>query len=177
MTKTEPKTYSPAAVANNILWLARKENIEITPMKLIKLVYFVYGWCLALTDRKLFDDRIEAWPYGPVIPSLYNEFKRFGSSPIDTFAMDARINDKTHEIGKPEFTVVDKNDQEVHSIINAVWDPYKNYTAFRLSNITHKEGSPWSIANGKGSHEKLDDKDIVERSLEGITKFYGTDGE
>ena len=56
------KIYLPSHIANNILYKAIKENVnDITPIKLIKLVYFVYAWSLALFDRKLFEEEIEAW--------------------------------------------------------------------------------------------------------------------
>jgi len=83
MTSTQDKIYSPAAVANNILWLARQEERPITIMKLLKLVYIVYGWVYAMTDRKVFKEPIQAWRHGPVVPSLYYQFQSFGSEPID----------------------------------------------------------------------------------------------
>lgn len=50
-------------------------------LKLIKLVYLAYGWSIAL-DYRLFDEPIVAWKHGPVIRSLYHEFKHFGAAPI-----------------------------------------------------------------------------------------------
>ena len=83
--QSEHQQYSPAAIANNILWLAREEGISVTVMKLLKLVYIVYGWTLASLDHKLFNEPIQAWKHGPVIPSIYYQFDNFGSKPIDTF--------------------------------------------------------------------------------------------
>ena len=67
--------YTAFHIANYFLWRAWEEGVEVTPLKLIKLVYIAYGWNLVLNkDRpKLFEERIEAWKYGPVIPSVYHD--------------------------------------------------------------------------------------------------------
>src|ERR1700722_7710959 len=44
---------------------------EMTAMKLEKMVYYSQAWHLAWTESALFNDRIEAWRDGPVVPSLY----------------------------------------------------------------------------------------------------------
>jgi uncharacterized phage-associated protein len=81
-------TYSPLAIANYFIELAKKKDKFITPMKLQKLVYFAHGWCLALSDEPLIDEKIEAWKYGPVVTSLYHEFKRYGNDGIKEHAVE-----------------------------------------------------------------------------------------
>jgi len=76
------RTYDARAVANYFLELAGQEGKPLDPMGIQKLVYFAHGWTLAIYDRPLISQRVEAWDYGPVIRDLYNEFKRFGSSRI-----------------------------------------------------------------------------------------------
>nr|WP_256351506.1 type II toxin-antitoxin system antitoxin SocA domain-containing protein [Pseudomonas gingeri] len=51
-------------------------------MKQQKLVYYSHGWHAGYTDQPLINEAVETWQYGPVIPSLYHEFKRFGSGEI-----------------------------------------------------------------------------------------------
>ena len=41
-------TYSAKAIANEFLNFAKQDNIEISQMKLQKLVYISHGFCLAL---------------------------------------------------------------------------------------------------------------------------------
>src|SRR5947209_3400405 len=74
--------YDAKAIANYFLDLAEAEAKSLTPMKLQKLVYYAHGWHLALTGRPLLDEEIQAWSFGPVIRSLYNEFREFGAEPI-----------------------------------------------------------------------------------------------
>jgi uncharacterized phage-associated protein len=77
-------THNPIAIANYFIELAK----FITPMKLQKLVYFAHGWCLALADKPLINEKIEAWQYGPVVSSLYREFKKYGNEGITSPAVE-----------------------------------------------------------------------------------------
>lgn len=43
----------------------------ITHLKLQKLIYYAQAWSLALLDRPIFSEEIQAWAHGPVIPSIY----------------------------------------------------------------------------------------------------------
>src|ERR1700680_3484243 len=74
--------FSAAAVANEFLRLAHRDNKPITPLKMQKLVYFAHGWHLALTGRPLLSEPIQAWEYGPVIPTIYKEFSELVSDAI-----------------------------------------------------------------------------------------------
>jgi uncharacterized phage-associated protein len=60
----------------------------MTPLKIQKLVYFLHGWHLAVRADPAIGESFEAWPYGPVLSSLYQQFKGFGRSPITTYALD-----------------------------------------------------------------------------------------
>jgi len=71
------------AAANYIIEKLNEEKIDdLTNLKLQKLLYFAYGVHLSLFNEKLFNDEIQAWKLGPVIPSVYNEFKDHGKNPI-----------------------------------------------------------------------------------------------
>lgn len=137
--------YPAKAVANEFLELARKEGKLLTQMQLQKLIYFAYGWYLAITGKRLIDERVEAWQWGPVIPSIYKEFKRFGSSPVTEQASEAAFKD-----GKIGFRPIrvqsndPKEDALALQVIKRVWDIYGKYSASTLSNMTHAPDSPWS---------------------------------
>ena len=73
------------SMANYFIELAQKDGHEIRPLRLMKLVYIAHGFMLAMLDRSVLNprfDRVEAWKYGPVIPSVYHSFKGYGASPI-----------------------------------------------------------------------------------------------
>lgn len=157
--------YSPAHIANYFLLRAREDGSKITPMKLIKLVYIAYGWYLVLSGRRLFSEKIEAWRYGPVIPSLYHEFKRFGAKPIEGFAVDYSGDDA--EISYPI-----AEDSKVQGIANMVWKFYKDKSGAELSRITHEENSAWEEAwERRDENPELKDSWIAARSAKGIKRF------
>ena len=75
--------YSARTVANYLIEAKSKEGgTPPTPMQLLKLVYIAHGWNLAINDRPLINDRVEAWRYGPVIPKIYQDLKQWGNTPV-----------------------------------------------------------------------------------------------
>ncbi|GDX35881.1 hypothetical protein LBMAG18_03920 [Alphaproteobacteria bacterium] len=166
-------SYSSAHIANYFLWRAWREEVQITPMKLIKLVYIAYGWNLVINQNKLFNEKILAWDYGPVIPSIFHEFKRFGKDPITkgNYATDGDCHSETGEL--LSVPIVSGDDNEVLKVLNAEWEIYKFKDGLELSKITHEEGSAWSIAykQGAGKNSVLSDDDIKKRSSEAINRL------
>ena len=112
-------------VSEHLLWIRHER--QTTPMHVIKLAYLSHGWMLGLYDEPLLWEPVEAWTYGPVIPSLYHLYKAWGGDPITAVPIDRSDN---------------LTDQQ-RDLIDAVEDVYRNHTALQLSNITHKPGSPW----------------------------------
>lgn len=64
--------YDAMDVAEYTLWYS---NIilksPITNLKLQKLLYYIQGSNIVLNKSPLFDNCIEAWKYGPVVPDVY----------------------------------------------------------------------------------------------------------
>ena len=120
---------SPFVVANDFLFKGYNEFIEITPMKLNKLVYIAHGINLAVTSTPLIDEPVQAWKYGPVIASIYHEFKKFGNSPIREYA-------------PPITNILFTKEQKL--VVQEVWNRYKLMTPMYLSFLTHQDGTPWS---------------------------------
>lgn len=61
------------ATANDVAQYVLEQSGKMTTIKLQKLVYYCQAWSLVWTESPLFDDRIEAWANGPVVPSLYRQ--------------------------------------------------------------------------------------------------------
>ena len=138
-------------VANFFLKKGRKEKIPIDPMKLIKLVYIAHGWGLALLDQDFLNgEKVEVWKHGPVIPSLYHEFKRFKKDPIDEYSNDLIEDALSGFETYPSFLEKIAMDQElkekISKILEIVWEGYKDYSSWGLSDKTHEEGTPWKKA-------------------------------
>ena len=137
--------YSSKAVANYILDLAKEQGEILTAMKLIKLVFIAHGWHLAIAGEPLINEHPEAWKYGPVVPSLYHHFKRFGSGPITKKAHSYRFKrGGGYKILVPSLEGGSKFDLDLaKAIMNFVWQAYSRYSAIRLSMMTHQPNTPW----------------------------------
>lgn len=137
-------------IANTILMLAFEDDVQVTPMKLQKLIYFVYKDFLQTTEHKLFNEEFETWKYGPVLSSVYYEFSSFGANPITKFARDANGN-----VG-----IIDlKSDSDVTTSILKIWEMYNKYSGIELSKLTHIK-SAWSKAK-ENENRTLKDEDIA----------------
>lgn len=79
--------YSAMQVANAFIQKAIDGQIAtLTPMKLQKLMFFAQSWYIKNFRSRLIDDNFMRWPYGPVIPSVYYEFKDNGGGEITELA-------------------------------------------------------------------------------------------
>jgi len=160
---TPYKKYTPQHVANFILKKEEQLGRTITQLKLLKLVYLVYGWALAVLNRKLFDEPIEVWKFGPVIRSLYNEFKRFGSDPIIGYSVE--INEDTQEIEKP---FIPEHEQDLLLVMEKAWETYSPFTASALVSKTHEPDSPWAKCD---PHTNIPDELITKYFLKKIEQY------
>ncbi len=144
-----------SAVANEFLG---KSN-EISVLKLIKLCYIAQGFSLAVLDRPIFnDDRIEAWRYGPVVPSIYHEFKHFKKESITEKSKFLTLNNDFDFIEEtPELT--DENDKK---IVQIVWNMYGKFSPGELVDLTHKNGTPWDLTYRPNSNNVIPNELIKE---------------
>ncbi len=132
-----------SAVANEFLDLAKNEQKEITNLKLVKMMYIAQGLSLAFFDKPLFDSDIEAWRYGPVVPPIYHEFKHFRDKPISEKSVDFRNGFGASNCeGFFEPKLEDENKKKV---VELTWNWYRDISAPRLVELTHSEGTPWSL--------------------------------
>jgi uncharacterized phage-associated protein len=156
---TTALAYGAGAIANEFLDLAVESKGEhLDAMKLQKLVYFAHGFHLGLKEEPLIDEMVEAWKFGPVIPSLYRQFETFGGDPITSRAQGYEQCDR----GKWKFIICKLEqfsglDHEyVRKLIGKIWDVYGGFTGKQLSNLTHQEKTPWhqiwtqAAADGRG---------------------------
>ena len=162
------KVYSPSHVANYFLHRANKEDVKITQLKLLKLVYIGYGWVQAVLNRPLFKEGIEAWQHGPVVPSLYNEFKHFGRNPITSLATE-------FDLEALEFMPVEipNEDSEARIVLGKVWDVYSRFTASALRNKTHEANTPWTntYKDGQGFGDEIAPEMIKEHFHRKIAEY------
>ena len=100
----------------------------------------------------MFSERFEPWRYGPVIGSLYDVFKNNKANAIKQFgeSIDGKI------------WIVDiKPGSVFKSVLDDVWEKYKNVDGIRLSEMTHQKDTAWRKAL-LGGKTFLSDGDIKE---------------
>lgn len=134
------EAHSASAVANFFIGKGLSENDNLTLMKLNKLIYIAHGMHLAAYGRSLINEPVQAWKFGPVVNSVYHQLKHYGMSTID-----APIINFEFESGKlvEKTFQIDRNDKNTLDLLQHVWDRYKKYNGFQLSNWTHLPESPW----------------------------------
>lgn len=143
--------YSPTMIANNILSRAFEEKAYMSPMKLQKILYFVASEYQKATKRPLLEEPFSTWAYGPVVYSVYDEFRSFSKDNIKRYARDARGN---------VFVIDEKQDIELKVALDRVWDKAKDIGAVKLSEITHLQDSAWDKAY-QGDEPVLNPADIA----------------
>lgn len=123
----DPMIFKALDIARKILSRVDVEHGDtISNLKLQKLLYYVQGFHLASFGRALFEEDMIAWTYGPVVPEVYDVYKKYRYRDINT----AGIIDDV-ELLPQEAALFDK-----------VYLEYSRYSAVALMQMTHTAG-PW----------------------------------
>jgi len=129
-----PYTTDAMSIAKWFVDRANSEYVDkggvaegLTNLKLQKLLYFAQAASLSLKDKPLFEEKIEAWEFGPVVPDVYRALKTFENKPVEITAATQGLS------------------PEVVSLLEDVWNIYGKFAAYELVNITHNH-LPWKKA-------------------------------
>ena len=143
---------SASAVTNHILNIDIVKG-KITNLHLNKILYFIDGFSLAINGVSIKNEDdgefMQAWQYGPVIPSIYHEFKHYKSDaiPNETRSICAIETDtegtKYYIPTLPSSSEVIKISDWVVNVLLKEDNKDEIMSAEDLVNITHVEGSPW----------------------------------
>lgn len=132
------KIYDALYIAEKVI---NRTDIEqgdsITNLKLQKLLYYLQGFWLAIYDQPLFDEPIEAWIYGPVVPRVYHHYRGYGKNALPV------SNENPYGITNPLET------KEEEELFDEIYTLYNQYSSTALVNMTHSE-TPWAITSSQG---------------------------
>ncbi|MFV9079413.1 type II toxin-antitoxin system antitoxin SocA domain-containing protein [Serratia fonticola] len=135
--------YTAIAVANAFIERAHDAHVvDLSPMKLQKLVFFAQSWSLKLLEQPLVEDFFAKWQYGPVVPQLYHATKDYGSQHVAGLISTLEFAEDGGFIQVTPRVYVD--DVMCNCIIDNVMSIYGSMTAAYLSRLTHLPGSAWS---------------------------------
>lgn len=133
-----------------LLQRAKASGIELSHLKLQKLVYYCQGYHLALNDEPIFPEPIEAWEHGPVVPQLYRNYRVFGDGVIT-------VPDSQN--------FMEKLSESALQILDFVMIHLGSIGAWKLRNKTHSE-TPWlshydrkscTVDSAEITHEQLNE--------------------
>lgn len=141
-------------VANYIIEFCADNDMEISNLKLQKVLYYVNARSLVELGTPIFSDKIQKWQYGPVIPKVYHEFKEYGAFPLTRDAISQQI--VTLDTSSDTFAVTvqeyDSGDIEHTDIIDDTIRHLDSYDSFRLVELTHEheiwKKDEYKIKNG-----------------------------
>ncbi len=177
--------FKALAIANEFIELAQRSGKQLTPMKLQKLVYYAHGWYLALEGKPLLNEEVEAWQYGPVVPSLFHDLKEYGNQPVSGLVGKHEFEDAPLPSGNLGFTMIwvvprlnEDNEDESFAklLIGKVWELYGGYSAAKLSNMTHAPGGPWhrTVEESGGLTRNKDiDRELIRSHFIGLMNGNG----
>lgn len=156
-TTSDSATYSapvPAmVVAMYILKQRHDRDHPTTTLDLVKLVYLSHGWFLGIYGIPLIREAVEAWPYGPVIPIVYERFKSYRGNPIDIVPVDNSSD----------------LDRRQRAVIDETLRAYASFDSWGLSAITHKPGTPWDQTSNRGVRSIIPNS-LIQQHYAGLYK-------
>ncbi|WP_165981096.1 Panacea domain-containing protein [Macrococcus lamae] len=120
-------------LANHILSVAHRSDSPITNLQLQKIMYFTLGFMIQNNisinfARDIFEESpMEAWLYGPVVPEIYETYKKYKSSPIPDEGEISEI------LEVPQLGLVIRNLIDINPFIlveisheHRFWDQHRN---------------------------------------------------
>jgi len=132
-------------------WFLSKESMR--HKKLQKLCYYAQAWHCAFYDGEpLFEDEIQAWAHGPVIPTLFAIYSSYKWTPIPKVVFDES-----------------KLDEDVLELLENIYATYGGFTGNKLEAFACVE-PPWQKARGDLQPEEICTNAI---SCQDMTDYYG----
>jgi uncharacterized phage-associated protein len=125
------------ALSNLLLKETRSRGLQVSNLKLQKLLFLCHAFYLVQTGQPLVRGTFEAWQYGPVHREAYDAFKRFGAGPITEDA------DKYDPVTGTRTRLAPPTDRRVLDVVQKVVEFYGARSPAELVELTHAQGGPW----------------------------------
>ena len=139
--------YTADNIAKYVVDRCVREGKAISNLQLQKTLYYIQLNFIRLFDKVAFFDDFEAWDYGHVVPSVYEEYRQFGGAPI-CMMFDGI------------FTIF--SNREEQQLVNDVTDVCVDMDPWDLVDSSHIKDGPWDIAYSKNKNAIIELKDMFE---------------
>ena len=134
--------YDANEVAKLVVNECMREGTPVTNLKLQKILYFMWIDWYAKKKESLFNNRIEAWHYGPVVPDVYFKYRIFAADPIRK---------------KAECSISGPDAESMISLIRK----YNCKTAGKLVEESHAPNTPWDRVGGDKAYGNEITQDLM----------------
>lgn len=132
-------------------------KIKCTHLQLEKLVYLCFADYLCSTGKALFDDTIYAFKFGPVVKTVYEEYKKYRGETITIEPIESK-----YEMPLRSLISFAEDGHEKLLSIDKTLEKYGCYSAIQLVEITHTDDSPWKRTYD-GTYHKIIPFDIIKQ--------------
>lgn len=133
-------------IANYVISRKATQKFSLTNMRINKLIYFIHGWSFRKYENGFIRNHFEAWDYGPVIKTVYDELKYFSDREIDQYIMYTNYAN-----GLREVIPFDDLGQSDFDFIDRVLDYYSSMRTAELVEMSHLAGGAWAKVRQSGS--------------------------
>ena len=125
--------YDVSKIAGFCIHYASSRGEGISNLKLQKILYYIQAAFLVQKGLPCFSEQILKWQYGPVVKSVYESYKQFGSADFCYPAenLDQYQREYLSDIAPDDIAILERVCREKMP-----------YHAFDLVNQTHAE-APW----------------------------------
>lgn len=151
--------YSASLIAFAFVQKGIEEGKFVTQMKLQKMVYMAHGYHLAIYNEPLIKEEFQAWKFGPVVPSIYQDYKLYGSDRI----IDIGLISSTYNVAD-----LHQLDNKAVEAIDYTWQATKGLSATDLSSWSHRKEGPWYKVYKPGEMDLSIDNDSIKQYFRGL---------
>ncbi len=138
------KAYDAVDIARRMVQISIDEKIPLTNLKLQKLLYYAWIDYYKENGTYLYENEIQAWAFGPVVPDAYYEFWTNVSNIIRYTRAPSREIDPITDV-----------------FLEHVLDKYRGVSTSSLVEMTHGKDTPWSICYQTGKKVAIPFQTIV----------------
>lgn len=158
-------SYNVLDICRHVINYSNEHDYGISNLKLQKVLYFIQAYFLInkKNHNPCFDEKIEAWDFGPVVPEAYHEYKQYGNGDIPTIKSYFYIDkDDIWNSKRVEYNddIINPNDKQ---LIDKVIDKFSDYSATDLVSLTHRQ-SPWIDAYAPHKNNEI--------TIESIRRYF-----
>lgn len=135
--------YKALDISKYIIIRSCQFGAPVNHTKLQKVLYFIQAEFLVLKDEPCFEERIEAWKDGPIIPKVYYKYQLYGRTILP-------------DVYKVKYCLFDKRDRDA---ADGIIKECVKYSTDGLIEISRKQ-SPWKTAYAKGAKSIISNESI-----------------